>query len=487
MRKLSDILYKVRLMSVKGVTDLHITGICIDSRQCRQGYLFIAQKGLQVDGHQYITKATDAGAIAVVCEELPFALREGVTYIQVMDSHEAAGHIAHSFYQEPSRQITLVGVTGTNGKTTVATLLYKLFTSLGYHCGLISTVENKIGRNTIASTHTTPDAVTLNQLLFDMVAAGCTHVFMECSSHAIHQHRMTALHFKVAIFTNITHDHLDYHKTFDEYVRVKKSFFDSLEADAYAISNLDDKRGTVMLQNTKATKKYYALKNMADFKARILENGLRGLVLVINELEMHCRLIGEFNAYNLLAVYGAAVSLGEAPEETLRVLSQLQGAEGRFDTVAGKKNITGIIDYAHTPDALANVLTTIHQLKQDNQQVITVIGCGGDRDSSKRPVMALVAANNSDQVILTSDNPRSENPLDILAQMYAGLTSAGKRKTRIIENRKDAIREAIDNAEKNTIILIAGKGHEKYQEIQGVKYDFDDKQVFLELMNNEIL
>lgn len=482
MKKLSDLLYHVRLLSVKGVTDMQITGICIDSRKTAAGFLFIAQKGLQADGHQFITKATDAGAIAVVCEEMPFALREGVTYIQVQNCHEATAYIAHTFYNQPSRQLTLVGVTGTNGKTTIATLLYKLFTELGYHCGLISTVENKIGRVVIPATHTTPDAVSLNALLFDMVAAGCTYVFMECSSHAIHQHRITGLHFKVALFTNITHDHLDYHKTFDEYIRVKKSFFDNLDEDAFAISNLDEKRGTVMLQNTRAQKKFYALQNMADFKGRILENGLTGLVMVVNEKEVHCRLIGEFNAYNFLAVYGAAVCLGESAEEVLLVLSRLEGAEGRFDYIIGKNNITGIIDYAHTPDALSNVLNTIQQLKQGHQQVITVVGCGGDRDNTKRPIMALVAANNSDKVILTSDNPRTEDPAVILEQMEAGLNSSGRRKTIVIEDRKEAIRTAIEQAERDAIILIAGKGHEKYQDINGVKYPFDDKQIFLELM-----
>ncbi len=487
MKKLSDLLYQVRLLSVKGVTDIVINGICIDSRNTDTGFLFIAQKGVQADGHLFITKAIDTGAIAIVCEELPFALREGVTYIQVQNSYEAAAYIAHTFYNNPSHALTLVGVTGTNGKTTVATLLYKLYTGLGYHCGLISTVENKIGRVIIPATHTTPDAVSLNALLYDMVAAGCTHVFMECSSHAIHQHRITGLHFKAALFTNITHDHLDYHKTFDEYIRVKKSFFDTLNEDAVAISNLDEKRGTVMLQNTKAQKKYYALKNMADFKGKILENGLTGLVLVVNEREVHCRLIGEFNAYNLLAVYGAAISLDEAPDEVLLVLSRLEGAEGRFDYIIGKNNITGIIDYAHTPDALSNVLTTIQQLKQGNQQVITVVGCGGDRDNTKRPIMALVAANNSDRVILTNDNPRTEEPLSILAQMEAGLNSSGRRKTIVIQDRKEAIRNAIDGTEKDTIILIAGKGHEKYQEINGVKYPFDDKQIFMELMSETTL
>lgn len=487
MKKLSDLLYYVRLLSVKGVTDMQITGICIDSRKTEAGFLFVAQKGLQSDGHQFITKAIDAGATAVVCEEMPFALREGVTYIQVQNSHEAGAYIAHTFYSEPSRRLTLVGVTGTNGKTTIATLLYKLFTELGYHCGLISTVENKIGRAVIPATHTTPDAVSLNALLFDMVAAGCTHVFMECSSHAIHQHRITGLQFKAAIFTNITHDHLDYHKTFDEYIRVKKSFFDTLGEEAFAISNLDEKRGVVMLQNTKAQKKFYALQNMADFKGRILDNGLTGLVMVVNETEVHCRLIGEFNAYNLLSVYGTAVCLGESPEDVLLVLSKLDGAEGRFEYIIGKNNITGIIDYAHTPDALVNVLNTIQQLKQGHQQVITVVGCGGDRDNSKRPIMALVAANNSDKVILTSDNPRTEDPAVIIEQMEAGLNSSGRRKTIVIQDRKEAIRTAIEQAERDAIILIAGKGHEKYQEINGVKYPFDDKQVFWEYLSETTL
>lgn len=443
--------------------------------------MFIAIRGEKSDGHSFIPKAIAQGAAAVVCEELPQTLQEGVTYAKVANTHEAAAFIAHNFYGEPSLKIKLVGVTGTNGKTTIATVLFKLFSQLGYHCGLLSTVQNQIGNEIVPATHTTPDAVSLNALLKRMVDEGCTHVFMECSSHAIHQHRITGLHFTGALFSNITHDHLDYHKTFDEYIRVKKSFFDNLGGDAFAISNLDDKRGTVMLQNTPAKKYYYSLKTLADFKGKILENALTGLVMTVNDKEVHFRLIGEFNAYNLLAIYGAAVCLGEESNEVLRILSMLSGAEGRFDYVISKGQIMGIVDYAHTPDALENVLLTIKKLRKGYEQVITVVGCGGNRDKTKRPEMARLATELSDRAILTSDNPRFEDPAEILRDMEAGLNSAGRRKSVSIIDRKEAIKYAVEIAGKEDIILLAGKGHEKYQVINDEHLPFDDKAVLQEM------
>jgi UDP-N-acetylmuramoyl-L-alanyl-D-glutamate--2,6-diaminopimelate ligase len=483
MAILQDILYKVPLLSVNGTTDLPVKDIQIDSRKVSEGSVFVAIRGVQADGHQFIEKAVTQGAKAVVCEELPAAIQPGVTYIQVKNTHEAVAYMAHYFYGEPSRKLKLVGVTGTNGKTTIATILYKLFTELGYTSGLISTVENRIGTTVVPATHTTPDAVSLNALLHEMVEAGCTHAFMECSSHAIHQHRITGLHFAGALFSNITHDHLDYHKTFDEYIRVKKSFFDGLTADAFAISNLDDKRGTVMLQNTAARKYYYSLKTMAEFKGKILENALTGLVMMVNDKEVHFRLIGEFNAYNLLAIYGAAICLGEKADEVLRVLSMLTGAEGRFDYIISNERIIGIVDYAHTPDALENVLSTIKKLRKGNEQVITVVGCGGDRDKTKRPVMARVASELSDRVIITSDNPRTEDPQAIINDMEAGLTAATRRKALSILDRKEAIKTAVSLANKEDIILVAGKGHEKYQDIKGVKHPFDDKAILKEIFD----
>jgi UDP-N-acetylmuramoyl-L-alanyl-D-glutamate--2,6-diaminopimelate ligase len=481
MTKLQDILYRVHLKQVHGSTDITVTGIQIDSRKLEAGNVFVAIKGALSDGHVFIDKAIAAGAVAVVCEMMPQSLQEGVTYLEVADSQEAVAYMAHQFYDEPSAKIKLVGVTGTNGKTTIATVLFKLFTRLGYKCGLVSTVQNQVGEEIIPSTHTTPDAVSLNALLKLMVDAGCSHVFMECSSHAIHQHRITGLQFAGALFSNITHDHLDYHKTFDEYIRVKKSFFDHLPASAFAISNADDKRGEVMLQNTPAAKYMYSLKTMAAFKGKILENALTGLIMTVNDKEVHFRLIGEFNAYNLLAVYGAAVCLGEDSEEVLTALSMLSGAEGRFDYVISSGLIIGIVDYAHTPDALENVLMTIKKLRKGHEQVITVVGCGGDRDKTKRPVMAQTACDLSDRVILTSDNPRTEEPETILKDMEAGLSSSARRKYISITDRKEAIRMAVSYAGPEDIILVAGKGHEKYQDIKGVKHPFDDKQVLLEM------
>ncbi len=483
MALLQDILYKAGIRSVTGRTDVEVKDVQTDSRKITDGSVFIAIRGVNVDGHQFIEKCVANGAIAVVAEQLPVVLKEGVTYVQVENSGIAAGFIAHNFYGQPSEKMKLVGVTGTNGKTTIATLLYKLFTALGYQCGLLSTVQNRVGEKVIEATHTTPDQVSINALLKEMVDTGCTHVFMESSSHAIHQHRIAGLKFAGGIFSNITHDHLDYHKTFDEYIKVKKSFFDTLGITAFAISNADDKRGVVMLQNSVAHRYLYSLRTMADFKGKILENSLTGLVMTVNDQEVHFRLIGEFNAYNLLAVYGAAICLGEDKQEVLRCLSILTGAEGRFDYIISKgERVIGIVDYAHTPDALLNVLATIRNLRKGHEQVITVVGCGGDRDKTKRPIMAEVAAEHSDRVILTSDNPRSEDPAQILRDMEAGLNTAAKRKTISIADRKEAIKTAVSFSKTDDIVLIAGKGHEKYQDIKGVKYPFDDKEILMEML-----
>lgn len=482
MKKLSDILYQVKLEGISGSTDVTVSSLQLDSRKVEKGTVFIAVKGSASDGHSFIPMAVEKGAVAVICEQLPANVSEGVTYVRVKNSSEAAGQAAHNFYDQPSHQFKLVGVTGTNGKTTIATLLYKLFNALGYKAGLVSTVENKIGDKTIPSTHTTPDAVNLNSLLKQMADEGCTHVFMEVSSHAVDQRRIAGLQFAGALFSNITHDHLDYHKTFDAYIQAKKAFFDGLTPGAFAITNADDKRGMVMVQNTSATKYTYSLKTVADFKGKILENILTGLVMNVNDQEVHFRLIGEFNAYNLLAVYGAAICLGEESQQVLQALSNVTGAEGRFDyIISANQKILGIIDYAHTPDALVNVLATIKKLRKGHEQIITVVGCGGDRDKTKRPVMGEVACAHSDKVIFTSDNPRSEDPEMILADMEAGLNTAAKRKFISMADRKQAIKTAVSMAKSEDIVLIAGKGHEKYQEIKGVRNHFDDKEVLKEM------
>ncbi len=494
---LRDILYKVPIRSVRGSTEIGISDVQIDSRRVKPGSVFIAVKGVGVDGHLFIDMAIANGAVAVVSEQdatqgaqagsNPANVADAgdpanVVFVQVQNSAAAAGYMAHNFYGQPSESMKLVGVTGTNGKTTIATLLYKLFTALGYTCGLLSTVDNHIGGRVLAATHTTPDPVTLNALLKQMVDAGCSHVFMEVSSHAIHQHRITGLTFAGGLFSNITHDHLDYHKTFDEYIRVKKQFFDGLPSSSFAISNADDKRGTVMLQNTNAKRYLYSLRTLADFKGKLMENTLNGLVMLINDQEVHFRLIGEFNAYNLLAVYGAAICLGEEKQEVLRCLSVLTGAEGRFDyVISAKDRVIAIVDYAHTPDALLNVLATIQKLRKGFEQVITVVGCGGDRDKTKRPVMAEAACEHSDRVIFTSDNPRSEDPAQIIRDMEEGLPAAARRKYISIVDRKEAIKTAISLAQKEDIVLIAGKGHEKYQDIKGVKTHFDDKEIVREV------
>ncbi|HEU0112194.1 MAG TPA: UDP-N-acetylmuramoyl-L-alanyl-D-glutamate--2,6-diaminopimelate ligase [Flavisolibacter sp.] len=482
MKKLSDILYKVQASSLAGSTDIDITDVQIDSRRVKKNSLFVAVKGVAADGHQFIDRAIEQGAVGIVCEKLPSSQKPGVTYVQTNNSSEAAGILAHNFYDAPTQKLKLVGVTGTNGKTTIATLLYKLFTSLGYKCGLISTVENQVAGQIIPSTHTTPDAVSLNALLRLMVDEGCAFAFMEVSSHAVDQRRIAGLEFAGGVFSNITHDHLDYHQTFDEYIKAKKGFFDILSSSAFAITNVDDKRGAVMLQNTAAKKLTYSLKTAADFKGKILENSLTGLVMTINDQEVHFRLIGEFNAYNLLAVYGAAICLGEEKAHVLQHLSNTTGAEGRFDyMISAKDKIIGIVDYAHTPDALVNVLETIKKLKQGHEQVITVVGCGGDRDKTKRPVMGEVACDHSDKVIFTSDNPRSEDPQQILNDMEATLNTAARRKFVSIADRKQAIKTAVSMAQPEDIVLIAGKGHEKYQEIKGVKHHFDDKEILKEI------
>jgi UDP-N-acetylmuramoyl-L-alanyl-D-glutamate--2,6-diaminopimelate ligase len=482
VKQLSDILYKVPITGLNGQTGIAIKDVQIDSRKISKGSLFVAVKGVVSDGHQFIATAIEKGAVAVVCENMPAQQQTGITYILCSNSSAAAGQIAHNFYEQPTQSIKLVGVTGTNGKTTIATLLYKLFTSLGYPCGLVSTVENVIQGKVIPSTHTTPDAISLNALLRQMADAGCSHVFMEVSSHAVHQQRIAGLQFAGGIFSNITHDHLDYHKTFEEYIKAKKGFFDALPPAAFAITNIDDKRGLIMLQNTAAKKLSYSLRTAADFKGKILENSLTGLFMTINDQEVHFLLIGEFNAYNLVAVYAAAVSLGEDRQAVLQHLSGQTGAEGRFDySISERGKVIGIVDYAHTPDALLNVLLTIKKLKNGNEKVITVVGCGGDRDKTKRPVMGEVACEHSDRVIFTSDNPRSEDPMQILADMEEGLSVTAKKKFVSVPDRKQAIKMAVDMARPEDIVLIAGKGHEKYQEINGVKHHFDDKEVLLEM------
>jgi len=479
---LKDLLYKVSIVAVKGDTSVAVNALQLDSRAANPQGCFIAIKGSAMDGHDFISSAIANGAVAIICQQMPAEINETVTYVQVENSAVAAGIMSHNFYGEPSKNLKLVGVTGTNGKTTIATVLFKLFTNLGSKCGLISTVQNQVGDTVIPSTHTTPDAVNLNKLLKQMLDAECEYVFMECSSHAIEQQRLAGLVFAGGIFSNITHDHLDYHKTFDEYIRVKKSWFDGLPKSAFAISNADDKRGAVMLQNTAAKKYFYSLKTLADFKGKILDTSLAGLHMLVNDVEVHFKMIGEFNAYNLLAVYAAAICLGQNKEEVLLQLSSINGAEGRFDySISNKERVVGIVDYAHTPDALLNVLATIKNLRQGNEKIITVVGCGGNRDKTKRPVMAEVACEYSDKVIFTSDNPRKEDPQEILKDMEAGVKVVARKKYITIADRREAIKTAVSLSAKEDIVLVAGKGHEKYQEINGVKYDFDDKKVLQEM------
>ncbi|OKL40198.1 UDP-N-acetylmuramoyl-L-alanyl-D-glutamate--2,6-diaminopimelate ligase [Pontibacter flavimaris] len=481
MQLLQDILQNVNVRSTHGSSDVPVQGITFDSRQVREGVLFVAVRGVQADGHAFIPKAEEAQAAAIVCEELPQELKQSITYVQVQDSAQALGQMASAFYGHPSKKLQLVGITGTNGKTTSVTLLHKLFRELGYHVGMISTVQNQIDEEVIPSTHTTPDAVKLNELLAQMVKAGCTHAFMEVSSHAMVQHRVAGITFAGGVFTNITHDHLDYHGTFEEYIKAKKAFFDMLPKNAFALVNADDKRGPVMVQNTKASAHFYALRKAVEFKGRIIDNTIQGLHLEVDGREIWAKLIGTFNAYNLLAAYGVGVLLGEDPTETLTILSSLSSAAGRFDYIVSDSQITGIVDYAHTPDALENVLNTIQQIRNPNQKVITLVGCGGNRDAAKRPVMADIACRLSDKVILTSDNPRFEEPQVILEDMQKGVKPLDYKKTLSVLDRKEAIKTACMLAEPGDIILVAGKGHETYQEIKGVKYDFDDKQVLSEM------
>ena len=474
--KIKEILANCNLVEIKGDKDIDVQDITFDSRKVGEGSLFFAIRGSQVDGHNYITKAVESGAKAIVCEQLPESLAENVTYIQVDNSAYVLGVGANNFYGNPSKRLKLVGVTGTNGKTTIATLLYRLFSNAGYVCGLLSTIENIISREIIPSTHTTPDPIELNQLLSKMVAARCEYAFMEVSSHSIDQDRIAGLNFAGGIFTNLTHDHLDYHKTMANYRNAKKKFFDQLPTNAFALTNLDDKNGSFMLQNTQAQKLSYALKHDADFKGIVLESHFDGMLLKINGTEVFSQLVGNFNASNILAIYGAALSLGFDKDELLVEISKLKGANGRFDMVYSSCGIVGIIDYAHTPDALENVLSTINNVRDHKENLITVVGCGGNRDTSKRPEMAAVAVKMSDRVILTSDNPRFEDADEIIRQMRTGIAAECLGKVLSITNRGEAIRTAVALAQKGDIILIAGKGHENYQEINGIKNHFDDKE-----------
>ena len=483
MKLLNNLIENISYINYTGDLNIHITDVIIDSRKVVTGSLFIALEGGLTDGHNFIEEAIHKGAIAILHSKNLIEYKNNITYIQVKDAQYALAYIASTFYNNPSAKLKIVGVTGTNGKTTVATLLFKLFSKLGYSCGLISTVQNQINNTIIPSTHTTPDAIQLHGLLAKMVAENCTFVFMECSSHAIHQHRITGINFTGAIFTNLTLDHLDYHKTFEEYVLVKKKLFDNLSISSFSISNIDDNYGMKMIENTQSKKITYSIQNLSNIKGKIIENNLTGLVLEIDKMEIHFKLVGKFNAYNLLAVYGAAVLLGEDKQKILKELSTLDGAAGRFDGLLSKNNIVGIVDYAHTPDALENVLNTIQQLKKENQQLITVVGCGGNRDKSKRPLMLQIACKYSNKVIVTSDNPRFEMAEDIIADMFEGITSSFKRKTTTIIDRKLAIETAVKLAVTNDIILIAGKGHEKYQEINGVKNPFDDKKFLSNYFN----
>lgn len=481
MKLLSDLLESCDPLKVVGPINIDIEKLDFDSREVIPGSLFFARKGTQVDGHRFIPKAIATGAKAIVCEELPAVLPEGVTFIQVRSTAEVMGQMASRFFDYPSRALKLIGVTGTNGKTTTVTLLYDLFVTLGYKCGLLSTVQNQIAGVVLPSTHTTPDVISINALLREMVEAGCTYAFMEVSSHAVDQRRIAGLYFQVAVFTNMSHDHLDYHGTFAAYIKAKKRFFDDLPKAAFALVNIDDKRGRVMVQNTKAKVQTYSLLKMADFRGKIIENSLLGLHLRLGEQEVYTRLIGGFNAYNLLAACGVARLMEQKEMAVLQAISSLKAAEGRFDYVREpRKEIIGIVDYAHTPDALEKVLETIRQVKDSKSRMLTVVGCGGDRDRAKRPKMAQIAAKNSDQVILTSDNPRSEEPETIIREMAAGLDEVLQRKTLQITDRRQAIRTACQLAQPGDVILVAGKGHEKYQEIKGVKYPFDDKEILKE-------
>lgn len=477
MKLLKDILYKAGIEEVLGSTQMAIEKICFDSREIEKFSLFVAVTGTQVDGHQFIEKAINDGAVAIICEEFPAEKQEGITYVRVKNSSEALGVAASNFYDNPSSEIKLIGVTGTNGKTTTATLLHDLYIQLGHKAGLLSTVVNKIGTEEISSTHTTPDAIQLNALLRYMIAEGCEYCFMEVSSHAIHQNRIAGVDFVGGIFTNITHDHLDYHKTFDEYLKAKKQFFDGLGENAFALTNKDDKNGEVMMQNTSAKKYTYALKSMSDYSCKVIENDFSGMLLNIDGSEVWTKLIGNFNAYNLLAIYSTALLLGEEKLTVLTAISNLISVDGRFQYIKSPNNVAGIVDYAHTPDALKNVLKTINEIRTGNEQLITLVGCGGDRDKDKRPIMAKIACELSDKIILTSDNPRSENPDEIIKDMRQGVDGVHFKKVLAITNREEAIKTACSLANEGDVILIAGKGHEKYQEVNGEKLPFDDLQI----------
>lgn len=481
--KLDELLKKIQPIQIIGSQEIEITGVNIDSRMIKEGHLFMAMRGTQTDGHTYIPSAINSGAIAILCEELPEQITEGIAYILISDSEDAIGKIATTFYNDPTSKIDLIGVTGTNGKTTIATLLYELFRKFGYKVGLLSTVCNYIDGEAIPTAHTTPDPITLNSLLGRMADEGCKYVFMEVSSHAIAQKRISGLKFAGGIFTNLTRDHMDYHKTVENYLKAKKKFFDDMPKGAFSLTNLDDKNGLVMAQNTRSKICTYSLRSLSDFKGRILESHFDGMLLDINNKELFVQFIGKFNASNLLAVFGTAVLLGKKEEDVLLALSTLHPVAGRFDSMRSPSGYTAIVDYAHTPDALVNVLTAIHEVLEGKGKVITVVGAGGNRDKGKRPIMAKKSARFSDRVILTSDNPRFEEPQDIINDMLAGLDDADRKKTIAITDRKEAIRTACMFAEPGDVILVAGKGHENYQDIKGVKYHFDDKEIIKELFN----
>ena len=483
--KLSELLKNVKPAAIVGNADVEVADVAIDSRRVGRGSLFVAMRGTQVDGHAFIPKAVEQGAVAVLCEELPEAKADGVTYVAVPSTEDAVGPVSTLFYGDPSRKLKLVGVTGTNGKTTIATLLYNMFRKMGHKCGLLSTVCNYIDGERLPADHTTPDPIELNRLLARMVEAGCEYAFMECSSHAIAQKRIGGLNFAGGIFTNLTRDHLDYHKTFENYRDAKKAFFDSLPKGAFAITNADDKNGMVMVQNTRATVKTYSMRSMADFRARIIECHFEGMYLEVDGREVGVQFIGKFNVSNLLAVYGAAVMLGKQPDDVLVAMSTLHSVSGRLEPIRSPEGFTAIVDYAHTPDALANVLSAIHEVLGGKGRVITVCGAGGNRDKGKRPLMAQEAVRQSDRVVITSDNPRFEEPQDIINDMLAGLDARQMKKVVSIVDRREAIRAACMMAQKGDVVLVAGKGHEDYQEVKGVKHHFDDKEEIKKILNLE--
>ncbi|WP_437921978.1 UDP-N-acetylmuramoyl-L-alanyl-D-glutamate--2,6-diaminopimelate ligase [Sphingobacterium sp. LRF_L2] len=483
--KLKELLHAIPVQQLEGSLEVDVQSICFDSRKVVEDSLFVAVRGVHTDGHLFLDKVVEQGGQVLVVEELPVKLQEGITYVLVDDTAYVLGLLATNFYGDPSKKLKLVGVTGTNGKTTIATLLFNLFENLGYHVGLISTVQNKVGDRIIPSTHTTPDPIALNALLHDMVEDGCDYCFMEVSSHAVVQQRIAGLRFAGGVFSNITHDHLDFHETFDNYIKAKKKFFDDLDRFAFALTNVDDRNGSVMLQNTIAHKKTYGLKNMADFKAKIVESHFDGMLLHIDGHDVWVKLVGGFNAYNLLAVYGAAILLEQETVKVLTAMSSIVGAEGRFDVVRSSQGVTGVVDYAHTPDAVENVLTTIRDLRSSGQQIITVLGCGGDRDKTKRPEMAAVAVRMSDRVIITSDNPRTEDPMTIIRDMETGIEAKDRKNVFTIAERREAIRAACHLAQPGDIILVAGKGHEKYQEVNGIRHHFDDKEILEETFNEQ--